>query len=761
MFKINKETMKEINQSCHYRILFVLCITLFSPFAQATVKAEVSIFMYGEDYYTSEIMVALHDNPALITYGAAYTGSTGINPTGISFNFSSDGQSSGDGGEHYEFRRVNSAFTHTSGPIRLQISSKALFILDIPTSGNTVSISLDLPDGTPCPVLVDNAGHFEEAFTCQNAPLTIYTSTLDDIAIPLNGDSNQQTLIATGGVPPYHWFLSSLTGFPNGVTFPGGVIKGSRKLSSYVKPIKFNSYNFSIVVLDSADVGGNPNRATKNLSVKVVCGEPANNDTDNDGLKDCWEIGGIDSNNDGESDLLLQGLDNQGKNKFLEENAVNPLRKDIFVEIDWMENHKPDIAALNDVIQAFADAPIKENGTVGIGLHLELNEQALAHQTSLPIDGLLGLIQPCFSTPSHAISDIYEQSFGSISERSNLDALNAKKMAFRYAFFAHQYEHRNNPEGKSTGVACLRGRDLLVTMGGLAPTAAHYQGTEIGQSGTFMHELGHTLGLKHGGGDGINCKPNYLSVMSYSRQLLAGEVGIPLDFSAKYITLDETNLDEHNGITGSDSASIKRAKGQHTIFSSVSNPISYPRVPADGPIDWDRGGNAVNTGIKDDINKMPNFSCDGDNDFLSSNLVGHDDWKYIAENLKDVSPGALSAGATISELAEEGNPPLGNFDTDGDGVLDTLDNCTMVHNPDQLFADGTAVGEACKNPPVGDFDKNMKVDCDDLKAIAVFIGSERGDGWYKRMYDLNNNSLVNVKDLQIVAQALPAGTVCQ
>jgi hypothetical protein len=40
------------------------------------------------------------------------------------------------------------------------------------------------------------------------------------------------------------------------------------------------------------------------------------------------------------------------------------------------------------------------------------------------------------------------------------------------------------------------------------------------QAGTFMHELGHTLGLLHGGFEGRiegfhDKKPNYLSVMSY------------------------------------------------------------------------------------------------------------------------------------------------------------------------------------------------------------------------------------------------------
>ncbi len=35
------------------------------------------------------------------------------------------------------------------------------------------------------------------------------------------------------------------------------------------------------------------------------------------------------------------------------------------------------------------------------------------------------------------------------------------------------------------------------------------------QTGVLMHELGHTLGLRHGGGDEYHMKPNHLSVMNY------------------------------------------------------------------------------------------------------------------------------------------------------------------------------------------------------------------------------------------------------
>ena len=32
----------------------------------------------------------------------------------------------------------------------------------------------------------------------------------------------------------------------------------------------------------------------------------------------------------------------------------------------------------------------------------------------------------------------------------------------------------------------------------------------------FMHELGHNLGLDHGGDEDLNFKPNYISIMNYA-----------------------------------------------------------------------------------------------------------------------------------------------------------------------------------------------------------------------------------------------------
>src|SRR5262249_59959414 len=105
------------------------------------------------------------------------------------------------------------------------------------------------------------------------------------------------------------------------------------------------------------------------------------------------------------------------------------------------------------------------------------------------------------------------------------------------------------------------GADVGVAVGGIGgargggrggfPPPPHLNGDVNDQVGTFMHELGHTLGLRHGGPDNDNCKPNYLSVMSYSRQF---SDGVPLtarrlDYSrSALLSLNESSLQESFGI---------------------------------------------------------------------------------------------------------------------------------------------------------------------------------------------------------------------
>src|SRR5262249_45104370 len=130
---------------------------------------------------------------------------------------------------------------------------------------------------------------------------------------------------------------------------------------------------------------------------------------------------------------------------------------------------------------------------------------------------------------------------------------------------------------------------------------------------TFMHELGHSLNLHHGGGEDDNFKPNYMSIMSYSRQFnnSGKSVGIPgitdgsivrtnrlLDYSRTQLdALNEDDLDESIGING--------PAGQVTLFGGNGGKVYVG--PSAGPINWNLNRNPDGTpkieeGVAADVN---------------------------------------------------------------------------------------------------------------------------------------------------------------
>src|SRR3989441_2020144 len=132
-------------------------------------------------------------------------------------------------------------------------------------------------------------------------------------------------------------------------------------------------------------------------------------DADGDGLLDCWETGSFWADNlpgisvDGTYTAgrsvafraVTLCVDFNGNNAFDPGECASPTHKDIFVEIDYMQFHKPDAVAMTNVVNAFANAPnMNPDGTTGIRLHLQIDEQlthvantALVPCTSLPAGG--------------------------------------------------------------------------------------------------------------------------------------------------------------------------------------------------------------------------------------------------------------------------------------------------------------------------------------------------------------------------------------
>jgi hypothetical protein len=138
-----------------------------------------------------------------------------------------------------------------------------------------------------------------------------------------------------------------------------------------------------------------------------------------------------------------------------------------------------------------------------------------------------------------------------------------------------------------------------------------------------MHELGHTLGLLHGGTDDINNKPNYNSVMNYIWQWPElPATPWTLDYSRRpFNNLNEMDLDEPVGIAGTPGI---------TTSMWDSGTSLWVGVPENGPVDWNQDLDSVDTGVVADVN--------GDGDFTW--LMGAEDWSRLRYYFRETAGGA-------------------------------------------------------------------------------------------------------------------------
>ena len=105
---------------------------------------------------------------------------------------------------------------------------------------------------------------------------------------------------------------------------------------------------------------------------------------------------------------------------------------------------------------------------------------------------------------------------------------------------------------------------------------------------------------------------------------------------------------------------------------------------------------------------------------------------------------------TEIELFDENGNPTGVIlgasrhvpvpDTDGDGILDDEDNCTLVPNPDQRDTDNDGYGNICD----ADLDQSGFVNIKDLAEFKKVFGTTDPDA------DFDGSGFVNIKDLAIL-----------
>lgn len=350
-----------------------------------------------------------------------------------------------------------------------------------------------------------------------------------------------------------------------------------------------------------------------------------NSDADNDGIPDCAEQEGA----------TFAGLP-------LYEWGARVGQRDIFIEVDYMESNDPGVQlhrqALDSVKAAFA--------AQNIAVHFDAGN--LFHQADgiSPADYDLGggnqipfYAQTNFEGAANAPSILDHKV-------KNFDI--KRRPIFHYMLMANSQQEDGS--GGSSGLAEINGNDFIISMGNWGFSLE----TEIDrnivynmQAGTIMHELGHNLGLGHGGNNHTNNKPNHHSVMNYLYQLsglstigesegdryhrrfylgnancypadtklVHGFTSAPSDFKISYshgtnATIDEMKIDESLGLLNAQSA----------------------------PVDFDCNGSSTDTLVNFDLNN------DGR---VSSDLNDFNEWGNLVLDFTRYWSGA-NGGATLS-----------------------------------------------------------------------------------------------------------------
>lgn len=323
-------------------------------------------------------------------------------------------------------------------------------------------------------------------------------------------------------------------------------------------------------------------------------------DEDADGITDSWEECGYV--------MITEACDDIPVDRRIPLRAASPDTKDVYVEVDYAAGRRPedlDEALMTTIEQQFPkvaplvndvregklqDAGLSRTGTIldlvvasflrapvdnlrpektGVRLHLVLDDAE-----AIPAEK--GQLQSW-----NEFLDIREDYFGTNAEKIdrgwwNSEGTLAKRNAYRYAFFGTELVG-----SQARGRATVGSNDFVITLGDSGEDRGRYA---LNQAAVFMHELGHTFGLDHGGGDDVNFKPNYISIMNYAwtfpELLLSDEKSWALDYSRYELPeIDRRNLDSNTGIACVDDFLRGHPNGDVEAFRSTYDQVNVPIGP--------------------------------------------------------------------------------------------------------------------------------------------------------------------------------------